>query len=79
MQWFAILSAAIGAINLLPLPPLDGAHAVVAGAEGVMQRTKRDRSIRFDVHRLLPLAYATVGILVTLSVSALVMDIRDLV
>lgn len=79
LQWFAILSAAIGAINLLPLPPLDGAHAVVAAAEGLAQRTRRDRSIRFDVHRLLPLAYVTVGVLVALSVSALVMDIRDLV
>jgi membrane-associated protease RseP (regulator of RpoE activity) len=78
LQWFAILSAAIGAINLLPLPPLDGSHAVVAGAEGVAQRTRRDHSIRFDVHRLLPLAYVTVAVLVTLSVSALVMDIRDL-
>ncbi|MGH1493382.1 MAG: site-2 protease family protein [Acidimicrobiales bacterium] len=79
LQWFAILSAAIGAINLLPLPPLDGSHALVAGAEGLAQRTRGDRSIRFDVQRLLPLAYVTVGVLVALSVSALVMDIRDLV
>lgn len=78
LQWFAILSAAIGAINLLPLPPLDGSHALVAGAEWVWQRIRRDRSIRFDVARLLPLAYLTVGLLLALSVSALILDIRDL-
>jgi membrane-associated protease RseP (regulator of RpoE activity) len=78
LQWFAILSAAIGAINLLPLPPLDGSHASVAAAEWVWQRVRRDRTIRFDVARLLPLAYLTVGVLVALSVSALVLDIRDL-
>ncbi len=79
LQWFGILSCAIGAINLLPLPPLDGSHAAVAGAEGVVQRLRRDTSVRFNVARLLPLAYLTVGVLVALSVSALVLDIRDLV
>ncbi len=79
LQWFAILSVAVGAINLLPLPPLDGSHAVVAGAEGLYQRIRRDRTARFDVARLLPLAYLTIGALVLLSVSALILDVRDLV
>lgn len=79
LQWFGILSCAVGALNLLPLPPLDGAHALVAAAEGVLQRVRGDRSIRLDVKRLLPLAYATVGLLLALSLSALVLDLRDLV
>lgn len=79
LQWFAILSSAVGAINLAPLPPLDGSHAVVAGAEGMYQRATGNRAARFNVNRLLPLAYATVGVLVLLSVSALVLDVRDLV
>ncbi len=79
LQWFAILSVAVGAINLLPLPPLDGSHAVVAAAEGVYQRARGDRSARFDVTRLLPLAYLTIGALVLLSISALILDVRDLV
>lgn len=79
LQWFGILSCAIGAINLLPLPPLDGSHALVAGAEGLVQRVRRNREVRFNVARLLPLAYITVGVLVALSISALVLDIRDLV
>lgn len=79
LQWFAILSCAIGAINLVPLPPLDGSHALVAVTERLVQRVRRDESIRLDVARLLPLAYVTVGLLVALSLSALVLDVRDLV
>lgn len=78
LQWFGILSAAVGAINLLPLPPLDGSHAAVASAEWLWQKVSGDRHRRFDVTMLLPLAYLTVGVLVLLSVSALVLDIRDL-
>ncbi len=77
LRWFGILSTAIGAVNLLPLPPLDGAHAAVTVSEWIGQRVRRDRSVRVDVRRLEPLAYATVFILVALSVTALVMDLRD--
>lgn len=79
LQWFAILSSAVGGINLLPLPPLDGSHAVVAGAEGLYQRLRSDKLVRFDVARLVPLAYLTIGVLVMLSVSALILDVRDLI
>lgn len=77
LQWFGILSCAIGAVNLLPLPPLDGAHASVAASEWLSQRLKRDTTIRVDVRRLEPLAYLTVFVLVGLSLSALVLDLRD--
>ena len=78
LQWFGILACAVGAINLLPLPPLDGSHAVAAVAEWVVQRVRRDRSISFNVTKLVPVAYATLGILVALSLTALVLDLRDL-
>lgn len=77
LRWFGILSCAIGAVNLLPLPPLDGAHAVVAASEWMSQKVRRDRSIRVDVRRLEPLAYITLFVLVGLSLSALVLDLRD--
>ena len=77
LRWFGILSCAIGAVNLLPLPPLDGSHALVAVSEWVSQRVRRDRSIRLDVRRLEPLAYVTLIVLVGLSLSALVLDLRD--
>ena len=78
LRWFAILSAAIGVINLVPLPPLDGGHAVVAGIDGALRRLRGDRTVAVDAARLTPLAWATVVVLVALSVSALVLDIRDL-
>ncbi len=78
LQWFGILSAAIGIINLVPLPPLDGGHAVVAAVEGGLRRVRGDRSLTVDAARLTPVAWATVVVLVALSVSALVLDIRDL-
>ncbi len=78
LRWFGILSCAIGAINLLPLPPLDGGHAASIVIERVLQIVRRDRAIRFDLRVLNPLAYATVFVLVGLSLSALVMDLRSL-
>ena len=78
LQWFGILACAVGVINLVPLPPLDGSHALVAAIEGLMQRLRGDRSITIDVTRLVPVAYLTIGALVALSVTALVLDLRDL-
>ena len=79
MRWFAILSAAVGIINLLPLPPLDGSHAAVATVEGVMAKARPGSRPRLDVARALPLAYVTVVALVVLSLSALVLDLRDVI
>ena len=78
LLWLGILSCAVGVINLLPLPPLDGSHAFVATVEGIGQKLFPNRNIQFNVTRLVPLAYLTVGVLVLLSLSALVLDIRDL-
>lgn len=79
LQWFGILSAAIGIVNLLPLPPLDGAHALVAVWERLTQLVTRDKTKTVDVRRLEPLAYVTIGFLVMLSLTALVFDVRDLI
>lgn len=78
LMWLGILSCAIGVINLVPVPPLDGSHALVAVGEGIARRLFPNRTIQFNVARMLPLAYITVGVLVILSLSALILDIRDL-
>jgi len=45
--WFiAVLSVAIGLLNLFPIPPLDGGHLVFHGYEAVMRRPASDRAIR---------------------------------
>lgn len=79
LRWFAILSCAVGFVNLLPLPPLDGSHALVAAVEGALDRLRPGLKANIDATRLLPLAYATVAVLVFLSVTALVMDLRDVI
>ena len=78
LRWFGILSCAIGTVNLLPLPPLDGGHAASIVIERMLQLIRGDRTIRFDLRILNPLSYATVFVLVGLSLSALVMDLRSL-
>ena len=78
LRWFGVLSCAVGVINLLPLPPLDGAHAAAAAADGVAQRVVPGRRVRLDVSRFVPVAYLTVAVLVLLSASALILDLRDL-
>lgn len=75
--WFGILSCAVGVINLVPLPPLDGSHAVVALVEGAARRVA-GRNVRLDIRRLVPLAYLTLGALLAISASAIVLDVRDL-
>ena len=45
--WFiAVLSVAIGLLNLFPIPPLDGGHLVFHAYEAVMRRPASDRAIR---------------------------------
>lgn len=76
LLWFGILNAAVGFINLLPLPPLDGSHALVTIAERTRQFVQRDRTVTVNVARLEPLAYVTLTALVFLTLNALVLDIR---
>ncbi len=79
LRWFGVLSCAIGAVNLLPLPPLDGSHALIVSLDAIRGRLGGDRNHRFDVRRLEPVAYVTLVALVFLSVSALVFDLRDVI
>jgi membrane-associated protease RseP (regulator of RpoE activity) len=71
--FFFQINVFIGIFNLVPLPPLDGGHAVVAIYERV--RSRRNRRYHADVAKLLPLTYAVVMGLVVLGVSALYLDI----
>ena len=45
--WIAVLSAAIGFLNLLPIPVLDGGHLVFYAYEAVTGRPASDRVINF--------------------------------
>ena len=60
--WFiAILSVAIGMLNLFPIPPLDGGHLVFHAYEAVMRRPAGDRAVQILV---------TIGLALVLSLFA---------
>lgn len=45
--WFvAVLSVAIGLLNLFPIPPLDGGHLVFHAYEAIMRRPAGDRAMQ---------------------------------
>jgi membrane-associated protease RseP (regulator of RpoE activity) len=66
----------IGIFNLLPLLPLDGGHVAIATYEAV--RSRKGRQYHADVTKLMPLTYAVFLVLVFIGVSALFLDVRDL-
>lgn len=71
----AFVNVSIGVLNLIPLLPLDGGHAVVAIYERA--RSVRGKRHMADVSRLLPLTYAVFMLLVLLGISSIYLDIVD--
>lgn len=73
------LNVALFAFNLLPLPPLDGAHIASALWEGLRNawaRVRRKaRPPRVDTARLIPLTYAGIIFLVAMTALLIVADI----
>lgn len=47
LWWIAVLSAAIGFLNLLPIPVLDGGHLMFYAFEAVIGRPPSDRMLNF--------------------------------
>jgi len=70
---FLMINVFVGMINLVPLLPFDGGHAVVAIYERA--RSRNGNRYHADVSKLLPVAYAVVMGLVILGVTSLYLDI----
>ena len=70
-----LFSASVGILNLLPILPLDGGHAVVVVAEGVLARIRRRPTLQLDTRRLQPVALAVVGAFLLLGVSSMWVDV----
>lgn len=72
LSLLASLNLALFVFNLIPLPPLDGGHiagAIVEGARRAIARiTGRPDPGPVDTARLLPVAYAVVGLLLVMTV-----------
>jgi RIP metalloprotease RseP len=71
-----IVNVFLGLFNLLPLPPLDGGHAVVATYESIRERISGHR-YRVNMNKLMPLTYVVVFVLVGLFVTSTYLDIVD--
>jgi membrane-associated protease RseP (regulator of RpoE activity) len=70
-----LFSASVGVLNLLPVLPLDGGHAVVVLAEGALARIRRRPTLRLDTRRLQPIALAVVATFLLLGVSSMWVDV----
>ncbi|MEZ5239607.1 MAG: site-2 protease family protein [Microthrixaceae bacterium] len=71
----AIFSASLALLNLLPLLPLDGGHAALVVVEAVIARLSRRPRLRLDPNRFTPVAIAVLVVLLSVSASAMYLDI----
>jgi RIP metalloprotease RseP len=69
----AAVNLALALINLAPMLPMDGGHAVIALYEGVRGRL-RGAPYRADIAKLMPVVYAFVAVLVLLGVTSMLLD-----
>jgi membrane-associated protease RseP (regulator of RpoE activity) len=73
----AALSLVLALFNLLPVLPLDGGHAVIALYEGIASKVKH-RRVFADYRKALSVSLLLLAPLLFLSLSAMVLDIRQL-
>jgi membrane-associated protease RseP (regulator of RpoE activity) len=74
----AVLNIFVGVFNMLPLLPLDGGHAAIAGYER-FREWRRGGTQRYfaDVERLMPFAMGVITVLVMLMFTGLYLDITQ--
>jgi membrane-associated protease RseP (regulator of RpoE activity) len=71
-----LLNVAVALVNLVPLPPFDGGHAAIVVYEWAASKVKR-RTVRADYKKLVPVTAVVLAIFLTISLSAMFLDIRD--
>lgn len=74
MAFFAV-NLTIGLINMAPLLPLDGGHAMVAVYERLRSRNGKRHFV--DADKLMPLAYAGLFLILAIGFTAIFLDIVD--
>ncbi len=70
----AIVNFSLALINLLPILPFDGGHAVIAGYEGVRGAIRGER-YQADLTKMLPVVYGVFAVLVLLGTTSMLLDI----
>jgi membrane-associated protease RseP (regulator of RpoE activity) len=73
------ISLILAVFNLLPVPPiLDGGHAAIVAYEWTASKIKH-RRVEVDYRKLLPIGVAFFAILITIALSAMFLDVRQVV
>ena len=72
--FIAIVNFALAMINLLPLLPFDGGHAVIAAYEGIRGLIRGER-YQADLTKMLPIVYGVFAVLVLLGTTSILIDI----
>jgi membrane-associated protease RseP (regulator of RpoE activity) len=70
-----LINIFVGIFNMIPLLPLDGGHVAIAVYEAV--RSRKGRRYYADAAKLMPFVYAMLAVIVFIGVSALFLDLRD--
>ena len=70
------ISLILALFNLLPVLPFDGGHAVVVAYEWIVSKATH-RDVRVDFRKLMPVTAVVLVLLVTLSLSAAFLDVRQ--
>lgn len=70
-----LINIFVGIFNMLPLLPLDGGHVAIAAYEKL--RSRKGQPYHADVTKMMPFVYATLAVIVFIGVSALFLDLRD--
>ena len=75
---FISINIFLGVVNLVPLLPFDGGHAVIAVYEKIQELRQRRQSRYFtDVAKLLPLTYAVVVLMGLIFITTTYLDIAS--
>ena len=73
------ISLILAVFNLLPVPPiLDGGHAAIVVYEWAASKIKR-RRVEVDYRKVLPIGVAFFAILMTIALSAMFLDVRQVI
>lgn len=75
LVFMAFLNISVGFLNLLPLPPLDGGHVVIATYERL--RSFGGRRHEVDYNKVMPVTYAVFALLTGFGLLAIFRDIID--
>lgn len=70
-----VFSASLALLNMLPLLPLDGGHALLVVIEAAVARVRRRPHVRLDPNRFTPVAVAVLVALLALSATSAYLDV----